>query len=270
MVSDLNLPETGDPGALREILKKASELGVSQLHLRQNKLLESLPAEAAQADVVAPNLLEAVDTAPEPPPEEEEPTLVEELSENFPEETPALPNESASAAAAREDLALKEAVSLASGAASRDEAGPVPLQPLLPRQRPETLRGVTYQIQTGYGPMKVSIAYDALGPYELNALLGRGGSDLGAQAESLSRLITLLLSIGVEPRLIFEQLRGIRCPRTVADKGQEVLSCADGIAQILAREFSLSPAQEKNTSGKAMAGLGDDADEDKTEIIFKE
>jgi ribonucleoside-diphosphate reductase alpha chain len=108
-----------------------------------------------------------------------------------------------------------------------------------PRKRPEILKAVTRQIRTGYGPMKVTLGYDEWGPYEIHIQLGKSGSHESAHAEALGRLVTLLLSSGVAPHQVFEELRGIRCPATARDQGEEVLSSADAVAKVLARELRL-------------------------------
>jgi ribonucleoside-diphosphate reductase alpha chain len=121
-------------------------------------------------------------------------------------------------------------------------AGPEPVS-LIPRPRPEVLTANVRTVQTGCGPMTVSVAKDKDSPLELQARLGKAGGCASAQTEAISRLTTLLLSVGVDSRLIHEQLRGIRCPAPAVDNGERVLSCADAISKVLARELGMGKAE---------------------------
>ncbi len=189
VVVPLKIPPTEDIQIVKELLQTAEELGLQQICLEQNHLLEAETPAKTKPEVV-----------PDSPP-------VERPPEN---------------SLAAEILGTEEEVT---------EAG------IVPRERPEILQARSHRIQTGYGSMTVTLGFDEKGPYELNAHLGKSGSDEAAQTEGLSRLSTLLLSVGVSPSLIFEQLRGIRCPKIAWDHGREVLSLPDAIAQVLQREF---------------------------------
>lgn len=109
-----------------------------------------------------------------------------------------------------------------------------------PRPRPEVLQASNRLIHTGCGPMHVSFARDARGPYEVRAQLGPSGTCAGAQTETISRLLSLCLSSGVDQRLVYEQLRGVRCPKSAVDRGDKILSCSDGIARVFERELGLA------------------------------
>lgn len=109
-----------------------------------------------------------------------------------------------------------------------------------PRPRPEVLQASNRLIHTGCGPMHVSFARDAQGPYEVRAQLGPSGTCAGAQTETISRLLSLCLSSGVDHRLVYEQLRGVRCPKSAVDRGDKILSCSDGIARVFERELGLA------------------------------
>ncbi len=85
--------------------------------------------------------------------------------------------------------------------------------------------------------MAVNFSRDEKGPYEMNARLGKAGGCANAQTEAISRLVSLLMSLGVDSKLIYHQLRGIRCPVSALDRGDKVLSCADAISKVFEREL---------------------------------
>lgn len=269
MTAELNLSEDGDPEALFQALEKAWELGIPQVHIKQNHRWQEISQEESHKGNEETTPVD-IQIFPE---EENPPTEQKSVEAQGPEEDSTSDTEEAS----QETEKLPGSNSVA--AAILGKAGPSDHQYQIsgprPRSRPEVLRAVTHHIRTGYGPMKVTIGYDEQGPYELTALLGNGGSHEGAQAEVLTRLTTLLLSVGVEPKWIFEQLRGIRCPTTVFDKGREVLSCGDGIAQILDREFSLSDPEEEPTVREILSDTtkmfrDKENEEEVTEVLLQE
>ena len=124
------------------------------------------------------------------------------------------------------------------------EVTSIPLPGLKPRERPEVLQATSRLVQTGCGPLHVSFARDAQGPYEIRAALGGNGSCTNTQTEAISRLLSLCLSTGVDQRLVYEQLRGLRCPKSAMDRGDKILSCADGIARVFERELGFKAGSD--------------------------
>ena len=109
---------------------------------------------------------------------------------------------------------------------------------LTPRDRPRTTHGVTERVRTGHGNMYVTINFDEGNkPFELFGTLGKSGGCDSAQLEAISRLVSLALRSGVEPRHIIEQLRGITCC-PAWDSGTLVRSSPDAVALALERHVA--------------------------------
>ena len=108
-------------------------------------------------------------------------------------------------------------------------------EPRTPRQRPQSIRGVTERVRTGHGNMYVTINFDdADTPFELFGNLGKAGGCDSAQLEAISRLVSLALRSGIEPDTVIEQLRGITCC-PAWDEGILVRSGPDAVALALQR-----------------------------------
>ena len=109
---------------------------------------------------------------------------------------------------------------------------------LTPRDRPRTTYGVTERVRTGHGNMYVTINFEEENePFELFGTLGKSGGCDSAQLEAISRLVSLSLRSGVDPRHIIEQLRGITCC-PAWDSGTLVRSSPDAVALALERHLT--------------------------------
>jgi ribonucleoside-diphosphate reductase alpha chain len=113
--------------------------------------------------------------------------------------------------------------------------------PAVPRPMPEVLEARTRGVRTFHGEMKVTLGFDRHGPLELSARVGKAGSEAAAQAEALSRLISLLLQVGVDPQNIIEELKDLRCFSPV--RTGEGTSLPDAVAQVLSLEFPEEPTE---------------------------
>ena len=103
-----------------------------------------------------------------------------------------------------------------------------------PRERPQMTFGVTERIKTGEGYLYVTINEDETGLCEVFTTIGKAGGNAAAQSEAISRLISLALRSGIEPREIVKQLKGISGPTPVWDgQGGQILSTPDGIGKVL-------------------------------------
>ena len=104
-----------------------------------------------------------------------------------------------------------------------------------PRQRPQSISGTTERVRTGHGNMYVTINFDEGGmPFEVFGNLGKAGGCDSAQLEAISRLVSLALRSGIDPKVVIEQLRGITCC-PAWDEGVLVRSGPDAVALAMAR-----------------------------------
>ena len=105
-----------------------------------------------------------------------------------------------------------------------------------PRRRPQSIRGVTERVRTGHGNMYVTINFDEEGtPFEVFGNLGKAGGCDSAQLEAISRLVSLALRSGLDPKIVIEQLRGITCC-PAWDEGTLVRSGPDAVALAMERQ----------------------------------
>jgi len=105
-----------------------------------------------------------------------------------------------------------------------------------PRPRPKTMLGSTTKVKTGCGSLFLTVNEDNEGVFEIFTNLSKAGG-CPAQSEATARILSVALRCGVDPKVLVEQLKGIRCLSTIArrkeDKDIVVRSCPDAIAQVL-------------------------------------
>jgi ribonucleoside-diphosphate reductase alpha chain len=116
-----------------------------------------------------------------------------------------------------------------------------------PRPRPRLTRGTTTKTRTGCGTLFVTVNRDRHGWCEVFANLGKAGG-CPSQSEATCRAISAAFRSGVDPKVMVEQLRGIRCLSTcVARKrngsGIDVLSCPDAIAKAIEASIDGLPSR---------------------------
>jgi len=103
--------------------------------------------------------------------------------------------------------------------------------------RPKTLVGVTKKLQTGHGPMYVTMNDDEFGPRETFVLLGKPGGTAAAFSDALGRMISLAEKHGATPSEIVHQLRGIQDGHPAGFGESAVLSVPDGVARAMAEHY---------------------------------
>ncbi len=104
------------------------------------------------------------------------------------------------------------------------------------RPRVRTTQGTTTKSRMGCGTLFVTVNKDGAGLCEVFANLGRAGG-CPAQSEATCRAVSVALRCGVDPGILIEQLKGIRCLSTISRrktaKEINVLSCPDAIARAI-------------------------------------
>lgn len=103
---------------------------------------------------------------------------------------------------------------------------------IMPRQRPDVTSGFTEKVKIGCGNLYITVNYDEKGICEVFTNTGRAGG-CPSQSEATARLVSVAMRSGIDPKKIVQQLKGIRCPSTIRQKGLGVTSCPDAIARAL-------------------------------------
>lgn len=110
--------------------------------------------------------------------------------------------------------------------------------------RPERLQGTSVKTQTPFGKAYITINRDDQdNPFEVFIAIGKAGSDIQADAESLGRMISLQLRTTAPHnrremlKLIIEQLQDIGGARPIGFGPKRVLSLPDAVARVLQVEF---------------------------------
>jgi len=101
------------------------------------------------------------------------------------------------------------------------------------RERPKALKGWTYQMQTGCGPLYITVNEDKNGLFELFTTMGKAGGCAASQSEAIGRMVSLAWRSGIQARQVIKQLLGISCHCPTGFGDNRVLSCADAVAKAI-------------------------------------
>ncbi|MDT8444695.1 MAG: vitamin B12-dependent ribonucleotide reductase [Desulfuromonadales bacterium] len=101
------------------------------------------------------------------------------------------------------------------------------------RDRPRALKGSTYQMQTGCGPLYVTVNEDDAGVFELFTTMGKAGGCASSQCEAIGRLVSLAWRSGVQARQAVKQMIGITCHKPAGFGENRITSCADAVAKAI-------------------------------------
>ncbi len=101
------------------------------------------------------------------------------------------------------------------------------------RERPKILKGWTYQMQTGCGPLYVTVNEDTTGLFELFTTMGKAGGCAASQSEAIGRMVSLAWRSGLQARQVIKQLQGISCHSPSGFGENKILSCADAVAKAI-------------------------------------
>ena len=123
--------------------------------------------------------------------------------------------------------------------------------------RPSELFGVTRRVYTGRGNLYVTVNMSEDGkPFELFAALGKAGGNDSAMAEAVSRMVSLTLRSGIDPRESIEQLKGIT-DVPAWNEGELIRSVPDAIANVLEKIYQ--PKNEPQISISSETEVVDDS-----------
>lgn len=110
------------------------------------------------------------------------------------------------------------------------------MQKIVPRKRPDVIKGSTRLMKTGCGNIYVTINEDEEGHlFELFTSMGKAGGCAASQSEAIGRLVSLAFRSNIEPDEVIKQLKGIMCHSPTWHEGGRILSCSDAIANALQR-----------------------------------
>jgi ribonucleoside-diphosphate reductase alpha chain len=113
------------------------------------------------------------------------------------------------------------------------------------RDRPMSLKGWTYRMQTGCGPLYVTINEDEEGLFELFTTMGKAGGCAASQSEAIGRMVSLAWRSGVQPKQVIKQLLDISCHSPSGFGENKILSCADAVAKAIRNHMSATGQEEK-------------------------
>lgn len=115
---------------------------------------------------------------------------------------------------------------------------------VIKRERPKVLKGWTYQMRTGCGPLYVTVNEDKTGIFELFTTMGKAGGCAASQSEAIGRMVSLAWRSGVQARQVVKQLQGISCHSPSGFGENKVLSCADAVAKAIQSHMADNGGQE--------------------------
>jgi ribonucleoside-diphosphate reductase alpha chain len=113
------------------------------------------------------------------------------------------------------------------------------------RDRPMSLKGWTYRMQTGCGPLYVTINQDEEGLFELFTTMGKAGGCAASQSEAIGRMVSLAWRSGVQPKQVIKQLLDISCHSPSGFGDNKILSCADAVAKAIRNHMASAGRAEK-------------------------
>lgn len=113
------------------------------------------------------------------------------------------------------------------------------MQKIIPKKRPEVIKGATRLMKTGCGHLYITINEDEKGHlFELFTSMGKAGGCAASQSEAIGRLVSLVFRSNIEPEEVVNQLKGISCHQPSWCDGGRILSCSDAIAKAVEKYYT--------------------------------
>ncbi|MFA4920265.1 MAG: vitamin B12-dependent ribonucleotide reductase [Thermodesulfovibrionales bacterium] len=129
-------------------------------------------------------------------------------------------------------------------------------QKIVPRKRPDVIKGATRFMKTGCGNVYVTINEDENGHlFELFTSMGKAGGCAASQSEAIGRLVSLAFRSNIAPEEVIMQLKGISCHSPTWHDGGRILSCSDAIARAL-EKYNSKGAKGNGDSNKVVLLMG--------------
>ena len=117
---------------------------------------------------------------------------------------------------------------------------------IIPKKRPEVIKGTTRLMKTGCGNLYVTINEDEDGNlFELFTQMGKAGGCASSQAEAIGRLVSLALRSNIEPEELIKHLKGISCHSPAWANGGKISSCSDAISKSIERYTERGSKEER-------------------------
>ncbi len=139
--------------------------------------------------------------------------------------------------------------------ADKHEAAEVK-QKIVPRKRPDVIKGSTRFMKTGCGNVYVTINEDENGHlFELFTSMGKAGGCAASQSEAIGRLVSLAFRSNIAPEEVIMQLKGISCHSPTWHDGGRILSCSDAIARAL-EKYNSKGAKGNGDGNKVVLLMG--------------
>jgi len=134
-----------------------------------------------------------------------------------------------------------------------------------PRIRPTQTLGLTRRIKTGEGTLYITINEDEKGLCEVFTTIGKAGGNAAAQSEAISRLISLALRSGINPKSIVRQLKGISGPNPTWEDGRLILSTPDAIGKALDDYLHEKNQRDDNDDGSLLITMDSDKEKNNSD-----
>ncbi len=129
-------------------------------------------------------------------------------------------------------------------------------QKIVPKKRPDMIKGTTRLTKTGCGNLYVTINEDEEGHlFELFTSMGKAGGCAASQSEAIGRLVSLAFRSNIEPDEVIKQLKGIMCHSPIWHEGGRILSCSDAIANSL-EKYHMKGANGNGDGHKVVMLMG--------------